>query len=159
MALVIGDPPNADYTGVTSWTGNSVTTGAVLQNWPVDTTVRVREIGHQGSTPIPYDRLLFHSIWFPAMSVNIGTPSGPLQTAWKTVAEYGGSAGSINMTRRDYAGGPYGNAVVIMRPITSVTSPRIDECSTNAVSLNGTFYRLQSDGRTEATPYTTIKLR
>lgn len=160
MAMVIGEPPNADYVGVASWSGNTINTnGAVIHSWPVGTKVRVRKIGHQGSTPIPWERLLWPSIWFPAMAVSLGTPVDPTpggrKLAWKTPAEYGGAAGSANMSLREYT-----NGIVVIRPLADArTVARMNGCSTNAMDLGGAYYRLHVDGKTEAAPYTSIKLR
>jgi hypothetical protein len=160
MAMVLGDPPDAEYFGITSRTNYTVTTnGAITRNWPIGTKARLRKIGHQGAIPINRDRLLWQSIWFDGMAANIGTPSDPDPTtgrftAWKTPAEYGGTSGSRNMKMRLYT-----NGIVVIRPGGGINAVRMGECSTNAIALGGTYYRLHADNKTEATPYTTIKLR
>lgn len=164
LALVIGDPPNADFIGVNSWTGNTITTtSAIVNSWPSDTLVRARKIGHQATTILPRERLLFQSQWFEAMATDIGVPDsmghngGLRDLVWKTPAEYGGATGSLNMHRRDYTLG-----IVIVRPTNTAVetnrAARMNGCS-DKMALGGTYYRLHADGNTEATPYTEIGLR
>lgn len=164
MALIIGEPPLADYIGVSSLSGLTInTTSAITNSWPIGTTVRVRKLGHQAKNAFPRDRLLWQSIWFEAMATDIGVPVDPDPTtgrnlACATPATYGGPAGSLNMYMREYTQG-----IVVLRPIntgaSSTRTLRQNTCSTNAQSPGGTYYRLHADGKTEAAPYTTIKLR
>lgn len=155
LAVVIGDPPNADYVGITSWTGKTLTTNGIIRHdWPTGTRVTIRKEGRQGSMVIPRDRLLWQSIWFEAMAVDLGVPTAPRNLSWKTAADYGGSAGSTDIRMR-----PYSKGMVILRPVAAVRSAaRMNECS-DAMDLGGAYYRLHADGKTEVTPYTSIRLR
>jgi hypothetical protein len=176
LVLVLGDPPNAEYISVPApttscpscgWSGNTIrTTSMIYQSWPTGTVVRARKIGHQARTVIPRERLLFQSQWFEAMAVDIGVPdpsghnAGERDLAWKTPAEYGGATGSLNMYRRDFT-----LATVIIRPTNTASgtaantrAARMNGCS-DKMDLGGTYYRLHSDGKTEALAYTQIALR
>lgn len=170
MVFVIGEPPNAEYISAYRLNGSTVTTtSALYKSWPIGTPVRVRKLAHQAVSPIPWERLLWVSIYFPAMSFDIGVPKDPnpatgRNLAWATPAQYGGPAGSLNMYMREYENTATGvDAIVIFRPVNTgapgTRGTRQNTCSTNARSLGGTYYRLHADGKTEATPYTTIKLR
>ena len=64
--------------------------------------------------------------------------------------------------RRDFKSGIYGNAIVLMRPVTPSNNPTASteyETYSQTITLPGAYYQLKSDGSLSSTPVTTTTLR
>ena len=97
-----------------------------------------------------------YGTYFPAMSVDFGSPSGGRQVSWRTSVSLGGTdhgdtSGDVH--RRDWT-----NAVVLMRSNGDLTTKSEYDTPGSSISLGGTFYPLLSDGST-SNGITSIQLR
>src|SRR5271157_5129295 len=66
------------------------------------------------------------------------------------------------LLRRDFAGGPHGGVIVLLRPITSRDNPTATteyDTPSQTITLPGTYYQVMADGTVSSTPITTTKLR
>ena len=139
----------------------------LLNSYPAGTVVQFAVMGHQSTDPIPD----WHNIWywanyFPAMSVDIGTPDA---YGWKggvrdlnyiaPVAASGNPTGCLQAVkcsevwRRDFT-----NAIVLVKAAHDYTYPFEYDTYSPAISLSGTYYQLYADGTT-GPAITQIQLR
>jgi hypothetical protein len=64
--------------------------------------------------------------------------------------------------RRDFTGGTYGSAIVLLRPITYSNNPIASteyDTYSKTITLPGTYYQVMADGTVSSTPITTTTLR
>lgn len=88
--------------------------------------------------------------YFPAMSVDFGTPTSTRDFLWKLGSNIGGGA---DVWRRDWS-----NAIILHRPGAWDTTDHLFNNYSSPIDLGGTFYPLFADGNTGA-GITSISLR
>jgi hypothetical protein len=148
--------------------GNNLTIPShIYHDWPAGTAIKEGRQGSQldaATMSLSWDRYFRWSDWYPAIAVNVGTPTGFRNMSFKTMAELGHSTQTgWPIWRRDYSGGPYGNTVVLFHPCNDNT-PAIDyntKTATFALDAGpGTaqYYRLHANGTTDASPVTHVGL-
>jgi hypothetical protein len=176
-----------DVVGTTSYSGSKLTTqtqvfGAILNNYSPGATIEYAVLGHQ-SQDIPLHAPLFmYGAFIPASTIYLGTPDAtygfnkPCTSSsyyvdggcvWKTGPQItGNSACAPNacspLFRRDFTGGTYDKAIVLLRPVTSKDNPTASteyDTYSQTITLPGTYYRVMANGTVSSTPITTTKLR
>ncbi len=66
------------------------------------------------------------------------------------------------LLRRDFTGGTYGSAIVLLRPVTASDSPTASteyDTYSQTITLPGTYYQVMANGTVSSTPITTTTLR
>jgi len=66
------------------------------------------------------------------------------------------------LLRRDFTGGTYGSAIVLLRPVTYANNPIASteyDTYSQTITLPGTYYQLMADGTVSSVPITTTTLR
>ena len=66
------------------------------------------------------------------------------------------------LLRRDFTGGTYGSAIVLLRPVTFADSPTASteyDTYSQTITLPGTYYQVMANGTVSSTPITTTTLR
>ena len=174
-----------DVVGATSYVGTTLTTqigngyDTILHSYSAGATVEYMMKGHNSVSPIQTP-IAMYGYYVPASSVNLGTPdatygfdkpctsssskidggcvalSGPAATGNSACAPYNCSP----LLRRDFTGGDYGNATVLMRPVASTNTATTEyETYGTAYALPGTYYELMADGTVNSSPVTSVTLR
>jgi hypothetical protein len=179
----------AGYTGTTLTTAAHLGASAILNNYSAGATVEYMKKGHLSMDTPPLGPGLHTPVgmwgfFIPASTVNLGIPdttygfSTPCTNSADTVnggciALSGVAASGGNPTgcasnklspllRRDFTGGTYGKATVLMRPVTYLN---IHTCSTEydipsiPYALPSTYQRLNADGTLDGAMLTSITLR
>lgn len=181
---------NGDIVGTTSYSGTMLTTKSVsssqalLNSYSAGASIEYAVLRHQSQDIPLHSPIMQYGYFFPAMSVYLGTPdatygfdhpctgNGVIVTGGCIAAT--GPAISGNpaacatgnhcspLLRRDFTGGTYGDAIVLLRPSTIYnTRTASTEYDTYSVSysLPGTYYQLMADGTVSSTPLTSVTLR
>jgi hypothetical protein len=139
------------YIGMNDYTTFSYyTRGGFYYNETDEVYLNDGSVRHQSVDPIPaVDQVKRWATYFPAMSVDLGTP-GARNLLWKSHTEIGGTR---DVMRRDFV-----NAVVLHRGATWDTSDGEYNSYSLPMGLDGTYYPLKADGSTGA-GITSITLR
>lgn len=173
--------------GVTSYTGTTLTTtnqipSPILNNESIGASIEYVVKSHQSQDSPLHTPIFMWGYFVPASAVYLGTPDltfgfdtpctgngiivngGCIAATGPAIT--GNSACAPNncspLLRRDFTGGTYGKAIVLMRPVTpNNTKTASTEYDTYSISyaLPGTYYRLNSDGSVDTTPHTSYSLR
>jgi hypothetical protein len=138
-----------DVVSVSSFSGTTltVTSGGIVNSYPVGTAIETVKNSHQSQNSILHTPIYVWGSWFPAMGVDLGTPDatngfnypcngayvqgkpgclwlagttikGPASTCTTDNGPYGSTTNCSPLLRRDFAGGIYGSVIVLMRPAT-----------------------------------------
>jgi hypothetical protein len=139
------------YIGMNDYTTFSYyTRGGFYYNETDEVYLKDGSVRHQSVDLAPnVDQVKRWATYFPAMSVDLGTP-GARNLLWKSHTEIGGMR---DVMRRDFA-----NAVVLHRGATWDTSDSEYDSYSLPMELDGTYYPLKADGSTGA-GITSIALR
>jgi hypothetical protein len=137
--------------------GNNLTTAEAVNNtYPIGTKVWLVKTGRLAKDPLPpLDQIVRYSNWFPAVGIDIGVPDatghkgGVRDFTWKLPAVTGNKNG---WHRRDFT-----NAVVVHSNGYDAAANWINSYG-NSIPLGGTYYPLQSNGKT-GDAVTSIRLR
>jgi hypothetical protein len=177
-----------DVVGTTSYSGTTLATqnysapDAILHNYSAGASVEYAVRGHQ-SQDIPLHTPIFmYGTFIPASAIYLGTPDStygynkPCTSStyyidggciWKSGPTItGNSACAPNncspLYRRDFTGGTYGGAIVLLRGVTYKNTPTASteyDTYSQTITLPGTYYQVMADGTVSSTPITTTKLR
>ena len=165
-------------------------TDAILNAHAPGETIEYAVRGHQSISPLVYPIYMW-GYNVPAVTVNLGTPdptngfgtpctsNGFLVTGGCIAATGSVISGNTNavtgcgygsgpnfhcspLLRRDFTGGTFGNAIVLLRPVTPSNTPTASsEYDTYSVpyALPGPYYQLNADGSIAGTSVTSVTLR
>jgi len=184
-----------NYSGKTLTTQTQNAYDAIINDYSPGASVEYAVISHQSQDSPLHTPIFMYGAFIPASAVNLGTPDSthgfntPCTSSsyyidggcfWKSGKQISGNPGTCQeykagsppgnpscspLLRRDFAGGTYGNAIVLLRPLIA-TNGNLQQTATTeydtysqTITLPGTYYQLMADGTISSTPITTTKLR
>jgi hypothetical protein len=180
-----------DVVGATSYSGTTLSTqtaipDAILNNYSPGASIEYIVQGHQSVDSPLHTPIFMYGAFIPATAIYLGTPDStygfntPCTTSsyfidggciWESGPAVSGNPGACNqppkyqcspLLRRDFTGGTYGSAIVLLRPVTwqneTTASSEYDTYS-KTITLPGTYYQVMANGTVSSTPITTTTLR
>ena len=180
------------YSGTTLTTRTDLFGNAILNNYSAGATIEYAVMGHQSVDIPLHTPVFMYGAFIPASSINLGTPDstygynkpctsssywvdggciwmhGPAISGNSAACSSGGGLGfpldkwCSPLLRRDFTGGTYGKAIVLLRPTTFKDNPTATteyDTPSQTITLPGTYYQVMADGTVSSTPITTTKLR
>jgi len=180
-----------DVVGATSYTGTTLTTtpqtqgppDAILHSYPAGASIEYALRGHQSQDHPLHTPIFMYGFFVPASAIYLGTPDStygfnkPCTSStyyvdggciWKIGPAISGNSAACApkycspLLRRDFAGGTYGSAIVLLRPVTHQNNPTASseyDTYSQTITLPGTYYELIASGIVSSTPITTTTLR
>src|SRR5271166_1057117 len=182
------------YSGTTLTTQTSIP-DAILHNYSPGASIEYGVEGHQSVDSPLHTPVFMYGTFIPASAIYLGTPDStygfntPCTSSsywvdggcfWKSGKQISGNPGACQeykagsppgnpscspLLRRDFTGGTYGKAIVLLRPLIA-TNRNVQPTATTeydtyskTITLPGTYYQVMADGTVSSTPITTTKLR
>ena len=183
------------YTGTTLTTQTQFAYDAIINNYSTGASIEYAVISHQSQDSPLHTPIFMYGTFIPASAIYLGIPDStygfntPCTSStyyidggcfWKSGKQISGNPGACQeyqagsppgnpscspLLRRDFTGGTYGNAIVLLRPLIA-TNRNVQPTATTeydtysqTITLPGTYYQVMADGTISSTPITTTTLR
>jgi hypothetical protein len=183
------------YSGRTLTTQTQNAYDAIINDYSPGASIEYAVISHQSQDSPLHTPIFMYGAFVPASAIYLGTPDStygfntPCTSSsyyidggcfWKSGKQISGNPGACQeyqagsppgnpscspLLRRDFSGGTYGNAIVLLRPLIATNGNLQPTASTEydtysqTITLPGTYYQVMADGTISSTPITTTKLR
>ena len=183
------------YSGTTLTTQTQWTYDAIINNYSAGASIEYAVVSHQSQDIPLHTPIFMYGTFIPASAIYLGIPDStygfntPCTSStyyidggcfWKSGKQISGNPGACQeyqagsppgnpscspLLRRDFTGGTYGSAIVLLRPLIAINSNLQQTASTEydtysqTITLPGTYYQVMADGTVSSAPITTTKLR